>query len=51
LGEEVATLVNNYEEAGKHKINFDASGLSSGIYFYKLQTNNFNQIRKMILLR
>ncbi len=51
LGEEVATLVNNYEEAGKYKINFDASGLSSGIYFYKLQTNNFNQIRKMILLR
>jgi hypothetical protein len=51
IGEEVATLVNNYKEAGSYKVTFNANGLSSGIYYYKLSSNGFNQVKKMILLK
>jgi photosystem II stability/assembly factor-like uncharacterized protein len=51
LGEEVATLVNDYKEAGNYKINFDAADLSCGIYYYRLTSNSFNKIRKMVLLK
>jgi uncharacterized delta-60 repeat protein len=51
LGKEVATLVNEEKPAGNYKIAFDASGLSSGVYFYKLQSGNFVESKKMILLR
>ena len=51
LGKEVATLVNEYRPAGKYEVEFDASTLSSGVYFYKLQTGSFVQTKKMILLR
>ncbi len=49
LGTEVATLVNEYKPAGNYKVNFDASQLASGVYIYRLNTNNFVQTRKMIL--
>jgi len=51
LGEKVAELFNSDIEEGYHKINFDASSLTSGIYFYKLTSKNFNAFEKMILLR
>jgi len=51
LGKEVAALVNEEVQAGMHSVNFDASHLSSGIYFYTLKTNSFMQTKKMILLR
>lgn len=51
IGQEVATLVNRNLSAGYHTIEFDAANLSSGIYFYKLKTENFVQTRKMVLLR
>ena len=51
LGEEVETLVNDFKEAGIYKIYFNAGELSSGIYFYKLETGYFYQVHKMILLR
>ncbi|MCW8811479.1 MAG: YCF48-related protein [Ignavibacteriaceae bacterium] len=51
LGEEVSVLVDEYKEAGNYKINFNAGELSSGIYFYKLTTNNYSSIKKMILLK
>ena len=51
LGREVATLVNEYKPAGSYEANFDAKGLSSGIYFYKLQAGSFVQTRKMVLLK
>ncbi len=51
LGREVAILVNEYKTAGRHVVEFDASNLSSGIYFYKLQASDFAQTKKMILLR
>ncbi len=51
LGEEVATLLNNDQPAGVYEANFDASSLSSGIYFYTLQAKNFTSTKKMVLLK
>lgn len=49
LGKEVATLVDEFKEPGVYSVRFDASQLSSGIYFYKLQSESYNAVRKMIL--
>ncbi|HZW39501.1 MAG TPA: YCF48-related protein [Ignavibacteriaceae bacterium] len=51
LGKEVAALVNETKEQGKHSINFDASKLSSGIYFYELRAGSKVFTRKMTLLK
>jgi hypothetical protein len=51
LGEEVNTLVNNEQKAGRYEIVFNASKLSSGVYMYRLESQNFLSIKKMILLR
>ena len=51
LGQRVATLVNRRQKAGYHSVVFDASALSSGIYFYELQAGSFRQIRKMVLMK
>ena len=51
LGKEVATLVNDNLNAGNYSANFDASNISSGVYFYTLITDNFKQSRKMILMK
>jgi hypothetical protein len=51
LGRNVAQLVNEQKVPGLYSVMFDASGLSSGVYFYRLQTGSFVQTRKMILLR
>ncbi len=51
LGQEVTTLVNQTQSAGSYKFNFNASSLSSGIYFYRLTSGNYTQIKKMILLK
>ncbi len=54
LGNEVATLVDEYKEAGSYEVEFNAgqtSGLSSSIYFYKLQAGDFVLIKKMVLMK
>jgi hypothetical protein len=51
LGSEVATLVNEEKPTGSYEIKFDASQLSSGIYFYKLQAGKYTETKKMILLK
>jgi hypothetical protein len=51
LGRETATLVNEKKTAGEYEINFDASKLASGVYFYQLRAGSFTQTRKMVLLR
>jgi hypothetical protein len=51
LGNEVATLVNEEKPAGSYEVDFDASQLSSGIYFYKLQAGSFFETKKMLLLK
>ncbi|WP_337866387.1 T9SS type A sorting domain-containing protein [Ignavibacterium sp.] len=51
LGNEVASLVNESRTAGSYSINFNASNLSSGVYYYKLTAGNFSVTKKMILMR
>lgn len=50
-GQEVASLHNGSATAGKHIVNFDASNLSSGIYFYRIEAGSFVQTRKMMLVK
>ncbi len=50
-GEKVKTLVNKNLDAGKHTATFNAAGLSSGVYFYKILTGKFSETKKMVLLR
>jgi hypothetical protein len=51
LGQVVATLVNEYHTIGKYSIKFNASNLTSGVYFYKIVSGDFSKINKMLLLR
>ena len=51
IGQEIAILVNEEKEAGAYSIEFNAASLTSGIYIYKLQSKNFAETRKMVLLR
>ncbi len=49
LGREISTLVNSNQEAGKHTVSWNASGLPSGIYFYSIKVGAFSKTKKMIL--
>ncbi len=51
LGREVATLVNEKQTAGAYSVIFNANGLTSGVYFYRLKAGNYSAIKKMILLK
>ncbi len=51
LGREVATLVNSKQAPGKYSVQFNASNLPSGIYFYTLRAGNFVQTKKMVLMK
>jgi hypothetical protein len=51
LGNEIATLVDEYKPAGKYEVEFNAEKLASGIYFYQLKAGDFLQSRKMILIK
>jgi len=51
LGNEIASLVNEEKLAGSYEVKFEADRLSSGIYFYKLQSGNFIKTKKMLLLK
>ncbi|MFA5011694.1 MAG: T9SS type A sorting domain-containing protein [Ignavibacteria bacterium] len=51
LGQEVGVHVNKIMDAGYYSTDFDASKLSSGIYFYKLTAGNFTQTQKMMLIK
>jgi len=51
LGEEVATLVSDKLQVGNHTYQFDGSNLASGVYLYRIEAGEFQQVRKMILLR
>ncbi len=51
LGREVKNLLNQNQSEGSHEINFNASNLSSGIYFYQLKAGNFISTKKMLLLK
>ena len=51
LGREVRTLVNEELQSGSHRRTFDASGLASGVYFYRLNSGSFSEMKKMVLTK
>ncbi|QQS35393.1 MAG: T9SS type A sorting domain-containing protein [Ignavibacteriales bacterium] len=51
LGRVVTTLVDQFKTAGSHTINFDASNLSSGVYFYSIESGSFHATKKMMLIK
>ncbi len=51
LGREVSRIVNEFKAAGTYTIDFNAGSLSSGVYFYRMETSGFSDIKKMILLK
>ena len=51
LGREVMTLVNEIKQPGSYEVQFDATGLASGIYLYRIESGSFIQTKKMILLK
>ena len=51
LGKEIATLVNGEQDAGNYTVEFDASTLKSGVYFYRLEAGSFTETKKMILMK
>jgi flagellar hook assembly protein FlgD len=51
LGQEVAALLNEEQQAGLHEINWNASNMPSGIYFYRITAGDFSETKKMILIK
>jgi len=51
LGREVTTLVNEFRQAGNYVVDFNASLLSSGVYFYRIDAGNFTETKKMLLVK
>ena len=51
LGQEISTLIKEEKSSGIYKINFNASNLPSGVYFYRMVSEGFSQSSKMILLK
>ncbi|NIR95726.1 MAG: T9SS type A sorting domain-containing protein [Gammaproteobacteria bacterium] len=51
IGQEIVTLIDGNLEAGRHKVDFDASNLSSGIYLYRLSINGFTDMKKMAFIK
>ena len=51
LGRKVTLFINENLNAGRYKVSWDDSGYPSGVYFYKLITNDFVDVKKMVLLK
>jgi len=51
LGEEIVTLVNSTQKAGRYEVAFNAENLSSGVYIYRLEAANYTSSKKLMLLR
>ncbi len=51
MGQEIATYVDGFLEAGTYKAEFDGSNFASGIYFYTLKTDNFVETKRMSLIK
>ncbi len=50
-GREIKTLLNDTKTAGYYSVMFDASGMSSGVYFYKIQIDGFSEMKRMLLVK
>ncbi|MEO6694941.1 MAG: T9SS type A sorting domain-containing protein [Ignavibacteria bacterium] len=50
-GREVKVLINEFKQAGNYEVTFDGSNLSSGVYYYRIETSKNFEIKKMILIK
>jgi hypothetical protein len=51
LGRKIQTLLNEYTPTGHHQVQWSSGGLSSGIYFYNIKTDNYSETKKMLLIK
>jgi len=51
LGQKVKVLLDKRQKAGRYKINFDATGLANGMYFYRIKAGKFEKTRKMLIIK
>jgi len=51
LGEEVSTLIDKFQQAGFYSVEFNGENLPSGMYYYRIKTSEFNQTKKMVLIK
>jgi hypothetical protein len=51
LGQQVATLADNYYQAGAHSVTWNAAGMANGVYFYNIKAGDFNMTKKMVLMK
>jgi len=51
LGQRVLTLLDEHKPAGYHVVQFNATKFGSGLYFYRIKADNFNQVKKMFLVK
>lgn len=51
LGKEVKTLINEYKSPGSYKVKFNASGFSSGMYYYRIQSGDYTATRKLVIMK
>ena len=51
LGQEVASIVNEFQKVGNYKVSFNATQLATGIYFYRIQSGSFTNVKKMMLIK
>ena len=51
MGNEVATLVDEYKPAGNYEVTFNSAALSSGVYYYRLSAGDFIQTKSMLLIK
>jgi len=51
LGQKVATLFDGVQQAGEHKVVWEAAGAPSGVYFYRMTSTQFSETRRMVLIR
>jgi hypothetical protein len=50
-GREIAKLVNEVKQAGNYTVSFNGSNFASGVYFYRIQSGDFAQVKKMLLIK
>jgi hypothetical protein len=51
MGKEISCLINEFQKSGKYSIKFDATNLTSGVYFYQLTSGKFSAIKKLMLVK
>jgi len=51
LGQKVSTLVSKKQPAGRYEVEWDATGFASGVYYYRIEAGEFQQVRKMVYLK